>query len=168
MKKLEVSLNILHYCIYRAHYNLHLLDNKINPFNLIHKLPFQKRKYEELGIDIHKEINKAFGDKDNGLSIMVAGGVLFGVLFFLLFAITKILMSAINNGTVLSAGYFIAFGFLSLIVCYLFVFKKDKYLAYFKDFESWTKGENRKYGWISFVFIVAVFLMFLVSLSWHR
>ena len=168
MKKLEVSLNILHYCIYRAHYNLHLLANKINPFNLIHELPFQKRRYEKLGIDIHKEINKAFSDKNNGLSIMVAGGVLFAVLFFLLFAITKILMSAINNGTVLSAGYFIAFGFLSLIVCYLFVFKKDKYLAYFKDFESWTKGENRKYGWISFVFIVAVFLMFLVSLSWHR
>lgn len=165
---MEVSLNILHYCIYRAHYNLHLFTNKINPFNLIHMLPFQKRKYEELGIDIHKEINKAFGDKDNGLSIMVAGGVLLAVLFFLPFGIIKILMSAISNGSVLSTEYFIGFGLLSLIVCYLFVFKDDKYLAYFEDFESWTKNESRKYGWISFLFIVAVVLMFFLSLSWHK
>jgi hypothetical protein len=166
MKKIELGLNILHYCIYRAHYNLHLLANKINPLNLIHELPFQKRRYEKLGIDIHKEIDKAFSDKSNGLSIMVAGGALFGLIFFLLFAITKILMNAIDNVTVLSARYFITFGVLSLIICYLFVFKEDKYLVYFKDFESWTKGESQKYSRISF--IVVVFLMFLLSLSWNR
>ena len=167
MKRLEISLNILHYSIYKAHYNLHLFANKINPFNLIHKLPFQKRRYEELGIDIHKEINKAFGDKNTGLSIMVAGGILFAVLFFLLFAITNLLMNAINYNAGLSIGYFIAFGVLSAIGCYSFVFKKDKYLAYFKEFESWTKGESRKYGWMSFFFIMAVLILFLVPLIWH-
>lgn len=166
MKRLEINLNILHYFIYRAHYNLHLFANKINPFNLIHELPFQKRRYEKLGIDIHKEINKAFGDKNTGLSVIVAGGVLFAVLFFLLFATTNILMNAINAAT-LSVGYFIAFGVVSLIVCYLFVFKNDKYLAYFKEFESWTKSESRKYGWMSFLFIMVVLILFLVPLIWH-
>jgi len=168
MKRLEISLNILHYSIYKTHYNLHLFANKINPFNLIHKLPFQKRRYEELGIDINKEINRAFADKDSGLSVMVAGGVLFGVIFFFLFAITNFLINAINDAASLSAGYFITFGLVSLIACYLFVFKKDKYLVYFKEFESWTKSESRKYAWISFIFIVAVLIMFCVSLGWHR
>src|SRR2546428_2521483 len=118
MKKLEVSLNILHYCIYRTHYNLHLFFNKINPFNLIHKLPFQKRRYKELGIDIHEQINTAFGDKTGGISIMVAGGVLFAILFFLLLAITNILMGIINVSMNLSMGHFIAFGLLSSIICY--------------------------------------------------
>lgn len=97
---------------------------------------------------------------------MVAGGVLFAVLFFFLFASTNILMNAINAAT-LSVGYFIAFGLVSLIVCYLFVFKNDKYLAYFKEFEGWTKVESRKYGWMSFLFIIAVLILFLVPLIWH-
>lgn len=168
MRKLETALNIFHYCIYRVHYKLHLFANKINPFNLIHKLPFQRKRYEELGIDIQKEIDKAFSDKNNGLSVIIAGGVLFGVLYFLLFDITKILMSAINNGAVFSAGYFIGFGLFSIVICYFFVFENDKYLAYFKDFESWTKNESRKNGWLSFGFILAVLVLFFVSLSWRR
>jgi len=73
MKRIENYLNILHFCFYRLHYKLHLFANKINPFNLIHKLPFQKRRYEELGIDIHKEIDKALRD-----SVYVGGAMLFG------------------------------------------------------------------------------------------
>ena len=52
------------------HYKLHLLSNKINPFRLIHKLPFQKRRYQELGIDIDEEINKAFENKEFGLNMI--------------------------------------------------------------------------------------------------
>lgn len=143
------------------------MTNKINPFWLLAELPFLKRRYNKLGIDIHKEVNKAFSDKNIGLSIIIAGGVLLAVLFFLFFAITNVLMSIISDNVVLTTGYFIAFGVLSAIVCYLFVFKKDKYLIYFKEFESWTKNESRKYGWMSFLFIVVVIMMFLGPLIWH-
>jgi hypothetical protein len=167
MKKIEVTLNILHYCVFRAHYKLHLLANKVNPFWLLAELPFFKRRYEQLGVDIHKEVNIAFGDKNTGLSVMVAGGVLLAVLFFLFFGITNILMNLMSDNASLSSGYFIVFGVLSAIVCYFFVFKKDKYLLYFKKFEGWTKSESRKYGWISFIFIVGVLIMFLGPLIWH-
>lgn len=163
MKRLEINLNILHYCIYRTHYNLHLLAQRINPFNLIHKLPFQKKKYEQLGINIHDEINKAFGGNNTGMSVMVAGGFLFFVLFFMLFAITNILLIAFNV-TALSAVYFIIFGLISFIVCYSFVFKENKYLKYFQEFEGWTKGEEKKYGWMSFLFILIVIMLFLAPL----
>ena len=68
---MENYLNIIHFCFYKAHYKLHLFAKKINPFNLIHKFPFQKRRYRELGINIEKKIDIAFGDNIFGLSTNV-------------------------------------------------------------------------------------------------
>lgn len=87
MKFLVYNLNVLHYLIYKIHYRLHLITNKINPFNLIHKLPFQKRRYEKLGINIDEQINEAFRNRDFGLSITVAGGLVSALLGLLLFSI---------------------------------------------------------------------------------
>jgi len=86
MKAVETYLNIMHFCFYKGHYKLHLLANKINPFLLIHKLPFQKRRYEEMGIDIYKEIDRSFGDKRFGISITAAGGILWGFLGIFFFS----------------------------------------------------------------------------------
>ncbi len=61
-----------------------MLSNKVNPFSLIHKLPFQKRRYEEFGIYIQKQSIKAFSDKRNGFGMTVAGDMLFGLLFLLI------------------------------------------------------------------------------------
>jgi hypothetical protein len=64
INKLEFYLNAFHFCFYRAHYKLHLLANKINPGWLLLKIPSIKKRHKKLGIDIHKEIDKAFGDKN--------------------------------------------------------------------------------------------------------
>lgn len=157
------GLNILHYCIYKGYVKLNLLLDKINPFNLIHKLPFQKRRYEKLGIDIQKEINIAFGNKEFGISVMVAGGAILGILFFLLMAVANILIRIMNLNITLTINYFIIFSLISLIICYFLVFKKDKYLEYFKKYERWTKAEKMKYGWISFCFVVMVSIFFIGS-----
>lgn len=158
-------MNILHYFIYKAHYKSHLLFNKLNPFRLIHKLPFQKRRYEKLGIDIEQEINKAFGDKEKGLSIMVSGGVIIGVVFFLILAVVILLKRLLRLDFTLGITYFVFIAILSAIPCYFLVFKKDKYLAYFKKYESWSKSEKIKYGWISFTFILSVLLLFFGSFT---
>ena len=54
---MDAYLNILHYCFYKAHYRLHLLANKVNPFHLIHCLPFLKRRYEKQGVNIYAAID---------------------------------------------------------------------------------------------------------------
>jgi hypothetical protein len=165
MKRIENHLNILHFCFYRLHYKLHLFANKINPFHLIHKLPFQKRKYEELGIDIHKEIDKAFGDKTFGLSMTVAGGALIGILFFFILADLNVLIKLLTENIALSAVHFIFCGVLSVSLSYFFVFKNDKYLKYFEMFEGWRKADKRKYSWITFAFVLAVFCLFVLSVK---
>ncbi len=45
--KIELWLNIVHYCIYKVDYRLHMLSNKLNPFLLLGKIPAVKKKYEE-------------------------------------------------------------------------------------------------------------------------
>lgn len=159
---MENYLNILHYFVYRLAYKLHLFSNKINPILLIYKLPFFKRKFKEKGIvDIEKEINTAFGDKDSGLSIMVSGGVIIGMVFFLILAIVILLKRLLGFDFALGINHFIFIAVLSIISCYFLVFKKDKYLVYFKKYESWPKSEKIKYEWIIFIFIVLVILLFL-------
>ncbi len=161
---MENSLNILHFCIYKIHYRAHLFFNRINPFMLIHKLPFQKRRYEKLGIDIKKEMNRAFSDKNYGLSIMVSGGAIVGVLFILIMAFALLIIKAASIDIILKPAHFIAFALLSTAICYVFVFKNDKYLEYFECYEKWTKDEKVKYGLFSLIFIVAVVLLFVFSL----
>ena len=167
MNKLEINLNVLHYCIYRAHYKLHLMANKVNPFWLLAKLPFLKKRYKELGIDINMEINKAFSNSKYGLSIIVAGGLLFCIVFFVIFDAVHILIHLIDNNISLSIGYFIVFGIISFALCYLFVFEKDRYLFYFKEFESWTKSEKIKHGLLSLCFTLLVVIMFFLPFFWH-
>ena len=162
MKIIEFYLNIIHFCYYKAHYNLHLLTNKLNPFNLIHKLPFQKRRYEKLGIDIQKEINTAFEDKTFGLSTTIAGGFLFVLLFFFVFGVFGLLRKLLTKD-ILETAHFLIFGVLSALVCYVFVFKNDKYIKYFDKFEKWTRNEKTKYSWLTFVTTVIVFFLCILS-----
>ena len=165
MKNLEVGLNILHYCIYKFHYKLHLLFNRINPFWYIVKIPILKKRYEKNGInDIQQELNKAWSDETNGLSVTAAGGVLLGILSIFVFAFNDGIYHIMNLITNLSAINYITFFGISFVTCYWFVFKDDKYLLYFKEFKKWTRSENRKYGWISFIFIVSVIAWFFLTL----
>ena len=163
MKKIDFFFNVLHFCFYRIHYKLHLFANKINPFWLLAKLPFFQRRYKKLGIDIHKEVDKAFSDKVGGLSIMVAGGVLLAVLFFFFLTTIIILNGLIGPNVGLSAMLFVVCGALSAAASYFYVFRKDKYLHYFNRFEKWSKYDMRKYSCITLGFVLAVFCLFVFS-----
>jgi hypothetical protein len=165
MKEIENHLNVLHFCFYRAHYKLHLLANKINPFRLIPKIPILKRRYEKLGVDVYKEIEKAVGNKEYGLSMTVAGGALIGILFFFFFAVLNMLLKLLLGDITLSAVHFILCVVLSVALSYFFVFKKDKYLKYFEQFEGWGKVDKSKYGWFTFIFVLLVFCLFILSLK---
>ncbi|HEY5587449.1 MAG TPA: hypothetical protein VIK86_00675 [Candidatus Paceibacterota bacterium] len=163
---MENYLNILHFCFYRAHYKLHLFANKINPFRYIAKIPYVKKRLEEKGvINIENEIDKAFGNKEYGLSMTVAGGALIGILFFFFLASLNILLKLLSGNITLFAVHFIFCGILSVALSYFFVFKKDKYLKYFEQFEGWGKADKSKYGWLTFAFVLLVFCLFVLSLK---
>jgi len=162
MQKLELYLNIINYCYYKVFYKLYLLSNKVNPFTLIHKLPFQKRRYKKLGIDIQKEMNKAYGDRYLGISVTFSGGYLMIFLFlfvFGVFGLTRKLFTAER----LEGIHFVFFVVVSACISYIFVLKKNKYIPYFNKFERWSKEEKRKYGWFTFAITIAFFYLFTLG-----
>lgn len=152
-------LNILHYSIYKMHYKSHLIANKVNPFNLIHKLPFQKSKYEELDIDIQKETDKAFQDEKYGLSIMISGGVLLSIILTLLVSLGLILEKTFDQKINIKYLLLIS-GLISYLICYFTVFKNDRYLEYFRTFKYWPKKKTNFYIVLSSLFICGVIVLF--------
>lgn len=163
MKTVEFYLNIVHFCYYKAHYKLHLLANKVNPFRLLAEIPVVKRRLEDKGIkNIQKEIDTAFGDKKNGLSTTVVGGFLFVLLFFFFFGVFGLIRKLFTT-EYLETIHFIIFGVLSVVICYVFVFKKDKYIKYFDKFEKWNREEKRKYSWLIFAITIIIFVLWILS-----
>jgi len=95
----------------------------------------------------------------------VAGGALIGILFFFFLAVLNMLLKLLLGDITLSAVHFILCVVLSVALSYFFVFKKDKYLKYFEQFEGWGKVDKSKYGWFTFTFVLLVFCLFILSLK---
>ncbi len=163
MKRLELYFNILHYSIYKVEFKLFLIFNKINPANLLLKIPAVQRRLEKMGTpDFEKWFTNFYTNKEFGFTIIHTGGMLIGMVGIFLFSLY------IHSLRVIASSKFVEFNqnyiwiiiALSSLTCYLFVFKDDKYLKYFKKFEKWNKEEKRKNAWISFFSILLVFVMF--------
>ncbi len=160
-------LNLLHWFLYKMHYQIHMLFKRINPFRLIRRLPFQKKRHQRLGIDIDQEIDKAFGHKEYGFSVLFAGGALVGIVFLFFVSLTIFLLKVIALSKLIGLVYFILVALFSYLLCHLLVFSKDKYLDYFKQYEQYSSQGKLKLAFINFVFIILVLSLFVLSLQFE-
>lgn len=162
-EKIELWLNIVHYCIYKVDYKLHLLSNKLNPFLLLGKIPALKRKFEEQGTTQEEVVNKVWSNRRYGFGVMVSGGGLAIILFFIVWTIFLLLNSLLKHPINFSWPPFAVCMAIAYAICHLLVFRKDRYIKYFKKFDKWTRQEKWKYGILSFAFIVGVVVLWLYS-----
>lgn len=153
---MEQFWNTIHYFIYKAHYKLHLFSNKINPILFLYRLPFAKRHFAKKGINPLIEVNKAFERPDIGLSSIVSGGAIYSLFFLICFGIINFLSGIIQKELNLQLYHFIILIILSIIVNYFLVFKGDKYLRYFKEFDKMSKKDKTKWAWISFAVSIGI------------
>jgi len=163
VEKLELWLNIVHYCIYKLDYKLHLLSNKLNPFLLLGKIPAVKRKFEEQGTSQVEVVNKVWGNKRYGFGVMISGGILPSLLFFFFWAIATIIPGIFGYKYKVEIYHLLLFLLPAILLSYPLVLKDARYIKYFKKFEKWTKQEKWKYSLISLVFIVTVIALFIYS-----
>lgn len=161
--KIELWLNIVHYCIYRVDYKLHLLSNKLNPFLLLGKIPGVKRKFEEQGTSQEEVVNKVWGDKRYGFGIMISGGGLAIIVFFIIWTVFLLANSLLKRPMDFSWIPFTICMGLAYGICHFTVFQHDKYIGYFRKFDKWTKQEKWKYGLVSLASIIAVIALFIYS-----
>lgn len=155
---MERYLNIIHFCLYKAHYKLHLITKRLNPFRLLFSIPTIKRKAQKEGVNLDQSVDKAFGDKSFGLSTVAAGGFLWGGLGLFFFSVLMMLKLAIS--TVLLIGC----GVAAALICYVFVFRQYKYIQYFDKYKKWSKQEKWKYGWLTVGAILFVLFSFYLCL----
>ncbi|TJZ63000.1 hypothetical protein FAZ15_01500 [Sphingobacterium olei] len=163
IEKIEIWLNIFHYCIYKADYKLHMLSNKINPFILIGKIPAVKRKFEEQGTTHLDVANKVWTDKRFGFGIMASGGTLAGIVTFLLWGFTSTFFGYLNVYFLVKPIYVFAYAIFSFILCYCTVFKGDKYVKYFKKLDKRSRKEKWKYALFTLLFVIGSVALWLYS-----
>lgn len=162
-EKIEFWLNVFHYYIYKVDYKLHLLFNKINPGFLLGKIPAVKKKFEEQGTTHLEVVNKIWTNKRFGFGIMISGGGIVIIIFFIIWAIFLILNSLLITPVNFSWQPFVICMGLAYLICHFAVFQKDKFILYFKRFEKWPKQEKWKHGLLSFSFIVGAIALFIYS-----
>jgi hypothetical protein len=161
---MERFWNIIHYFVYKLDYKLHLLFNKINPVLYFYKLPFAKKHFEKIGIDPLIEVNKAFKRPDIGISSIRSGGFMGILIFLVCFGIANLSSEIRQQGLNLKLYHFIIFIVISLLANHFLLFKKNKYLIYFKEFEKMPKELKKKWAWISFLVILGILFFGIGSL----
>lgn len=154
--------NIIHYFVYKVDYKLHLAFNKINPVFYFYRLPFTQRHFKKIGIDPLVEVNKAFKRPDIGISSIFAGGFMYILVFLICFGFVYLYSAMTQIELNLQLYHFFALIIISFITNHFLLFKRDKYLDYFKEFEKMEKTEKMKWAWIS-VGVVLIILLFSIG-----
>ena len=164
---MQKSLNKLHYCMHLIETKLHFISNKVNPFLLLYKIPYLKRRMKKIhGTDNPlKWYNDFWTNEKDGFGInYFTHALLVGVLYLIFISIGIIIISFIKPEIVLNEYYFISLGVVSFIICHYLVFRNDVYLKYFDEFKNWTKTERRINTLSSIIFIIFTIILFFQSL----
>ncbi|WP_321437740.1 hypothetical protein [uncultured Bacteroides sp.] len=160
---MERFWNIIHYFAYKAEYKIHLWSNKINPILYLYKLSFAKKHFKKIDINPVNELNNAYKKTDIvGISGFFAGNLMNALLFFICFGIYCIYNGLKKDFLINSVYVIIIIGIISFISNYFLLFRKDKYLKYFKEFDKMKHQEKKKWAMISLLIFGGV-LLFLVG-----
>ena len=85
-----------------------------------------------------------------------------GLIVLLCFGIELLYEGLFQTGDLLTKYHVVGFVVLSFVVDYFLLFKHDKYIGYFKEFEKMEKADRKRWAWISFGVILGI-LFFAVG-----
>ena len=160
---MERFWNLIYYFAYKGDYKLHLLFNKINPIVVLYKLNFSKRRFAKMGVDNPvKELNKSFKKEDTGISSFRAGGLMILLVALFCFGMGFIYIGVLRISR-FNSNIFIIVLPITLLFNYFLLFKHNKYLEYFTEFEKMDRSDKKKWAWISLLVILSIFFFIVGS-----
>lgn len=173
MKNITWYWNLLHYNLFIWYQNAHKIFNYINPFSHLFKIPFVKKFYAKNGVDDMKQHieTRIFHDKEKGINSVWAGIQIGGLFVIIEYGIFNIIQGLIGKSlihTIWEDNIF-AIVFVILLVGiaglfnYFALFKSDKYLIYFDEFEKWPKIKRVNYGWGCVMAVVLIIIFLIIS-----
>jgi len=148
---MECFFNIIHFILYKINYRLFLIFNKINPVRLLYKLPAAKRRFEKKGYDPVELLSQMYRDPEVGVSTIFSGGILIAIMSFILVGIAHLICIPLRldlysiNKIILAVIFFVP----SYYISHILVFKDDKYIKYFKEFDKKSKAWKRRWALIT-------------------
>lgn len=172
MKRIEWFWNMVYYNLYRFDIRLSRLFNYINPFYWFNKIPAIKKHHAKHGVsDMNEFINQTFNDPKSGISSLRAGSFMGVLLVFvgigLINVFETIIGRSVSDDVCKDSLHFIIYIVVLLVPTILinnyFLFKKNKYLNYFKEFETMSDNRKRVYSWLTFFVVVLVFSFLIGS-----
>ncbi len=173
---MEKIWNHVHYNIFLFECSTTLFVRKI--FSILF-YPIKKNKY--LKIELKKR-GHSFSELDNtiinvlndpiyGKSITIAGIQMGGMLVMIEYSIFNLIQAILGNSLIQyiwedsKNKWLFSIGLLVIpaIINYFLLWKDDKYLTHFKEFEKESKEVKRKWAWISFTIVLGIILILIAS-----
>lgn len=166
MKTVVWCWNLIHWYIFLWQGSWYRILHYANPLTYLVKIPFVERLYlsmywKKRGVTSYDEVNQ-FVQKEflnnpkTGLNTIWAWGYILILALFIELLIINVF--DIFSGKFLWKMFFKEDGFiisflpfiLPILWNYFSLFRRDRYLNYFKEFERFPKEKRLKYGWICF------------------
>jgi hypothetical protein len=173
---MEKFWNYIYYSIYLLESNITLFFRRILNFifHPLTRVSYLKNSLEKKGSSFENIDNvaiRALNDPRYGKSITIAGIQMGGLLILIEYTLFNFLQVILNKSLIQHVWedhlyrWIFLIGLLIIpgIINYIFLWKDDKYLEYFKKIEKEPKSIKHKWFWISFGFVIGTF--FLIALS---
>jgi hypothetical protein len=167
MELLKSKINAFYFCLYLTERTMLFAFNKLNIFLLLYKIPFIKRRMKnKYGIENPLEyLNDFFLNKKYGFSLRFIFGAFFGIILVILLTFCILANKLFQLNLEFENFYLVILGIIAYIFIHLLVYKNETYLDYFEKFEKWSLFRKRVNVFLSFIFIILVFLSLIWSLN---
>lgn len=173
---MERIWNYIHYFIFLFENNATYFFRKILSFIFypIAQIKFLKQGIEKRGSSF-KEIDKVaintLNNPEYGKSITIAGLQMGGLMIFVEYSLFNFLQAILGKSLIQYVWedslykwiFIVTLLIIPTIINYLLLWKNDKYLTYFKEFEKEPKIKKQKWAWISFGVVASIVLLLIFS-----
>jgi hypothetical protein len=166
MNKILLLWQKLHYNVYKFNCFTQVYIYGL-PITLLLKNKYIIKQYEKRGVKNPSEIVRRTTTRPD------IGAVNWGTTAYMILFTASLFFSLLNFITAIAGYmiwadwsfivYLILIGVPSVLINYFALWKNDKYLDYYKEFEKEPKQERLKWAWISFFTIILILLLLILS-----
>lgn len=135
------------------------------PIRKVLKNEHVRKKYAERGVDNpEKIVFNTLNDPNNGVRVILAGALVNVLVFLLIYGIYNLIIGLLAIKMSLELNYLFLMLGGSMLINYLLLFRNNKYLVYFDEFNKMSKAEKNRYGWLSFLMVLLIIILTILSL----
>lgn len=170
---MERFWNYIHVTIFNAFKTIHNYLTIIDPFRLFFNIPFVKKIYARRGIHNPNEMidNIVLKNEKTGLYSIWAGIQMGGLLVLIEYGLFNILQAILGKPLIQYVWESNLYKWVFIIVLLIMpwvinnqlLWKDDKYLKYFEQFDQETKKVKTKWFLISLAVIIGITVFFILT-----